>query len=95
MESLLPVLRKAGVLNVEMETATLFTLTSLLGLRAGAVTAVYNSHVTNEFKPGAGEENAIKIANEAARILSNWDAARRKSGKRHLFPSLLKDNLSS
>src|SRR3990170_1256069 len=58
MESLLPVLRKAGVLNVEMEIATLLTLTSLLGLIAGAVTAVYNSHVTNEFKPGAGEENA-------------------------------------
>jgi len=94
MENLLPVLQKAGVLNVEMETATLFTLANLFGLRAGAITAVYNSHVTNEFKPGAGEENAIKIANEAVRILSEWDVTKRKSGKRHLFPSLLKDNLS-
>jgi uridine phosphorylase len=94
-ENLLPTLQKAGVLNVEMETATLFTLASLFGLRAGAVTAVYNSHVTNEFKAGAGEENAIKIANEAARILGEWDTTKRKSGKRYLFPSLLKDNLSS
>jgi uridine phosphorylase len=88
MENLLPALQKAGALNVEMETATLFTLASLYGLRAGAVLAVYNSHVTNEFKPGAGEENAIRIANEAAKILSKWDAEKKKNGKRHLFPSL-------
>ena len=83
-------LQKAGVLNVEMETATLFTLANLFGLRAGAVLAVYNSHVTGEFKPHAGEENAIRIANEAARILSAWDAVKTKTGKHHLFPSMLK-----
>jgi uridine phosphorylase len=89
MEDLLPALQKAGVLNVEMETATLFTLASLFGLRAGAVMAVYNSHVTNEFKPGAGEEDAIKIANEAAKILSEWDDKKKEKRKPHLFPSLL------
>jgi uridine phosphorylase len=89
MEDLLPALQKAGVLNVEMETATLLTLASLFGLRAGAVLAVYNSHVTNEFKPGAGEENAIKIANEATKILSEWDDKKKEKRKPHLFPSLL------
>ena len=89
MEDLLPALQKAGVLNVEMETATLFTLASLFGLRAGAIMAVYNSHVTNEFKPGAGEEDAIKIANEAAKILSEWDDKKKEKRKQHLFPSLL------
>jgi uridine phosphorylase len=89
-DNLVPILQNAGVLNVEMETATLFTLASLFGLRAGAVLAVYNSHVTGEFKPHAGEENAIKIADEAARILSAWDAAKTKTGKHHLFPSMLK-----
>jgi len=88
--NLVPTLQKAGVLNVEMETATLFTLASLFGLRAGAVLAVYNSHVTGEFKPHAGEENAIKIADEAARILSAWDAVKAKTGKHNLFPSILK-----
>jgi uridine phosphorylase len=88
-ENLLPALQKAGVLNVEMETATLFTLASLYGLRAGAVLAVYNNLVTNEFQPGAGEENAIKIANEAAKILSEWDGTKRRKQKQHLFPSLL------
>jgi uridine phosphorylase len=89
MSNLLPTLQKARVLNLEMETATLYTLASLYGLRAGAVLAVFNSQLTGEFKAGAGEENAIKIANEAVRLLSEWDAEKRKSKKRYLFPSLL------
>jgi len=86
---LVPNLQKARVLNVEMETATLYTLASLFGLRAGAVLAVYNSHYTGEFKAGAGEENAIKIANEAAKILSEWDEKKKSRNKQWLFPSLL------
>ncbi|MCW4046253.1 MAG: nucleoside phosphorylase [Candidatus Bathyarchaeota archaeon] len=89
MSNLVPTLQKASVLNVEMETATLYTLASLFGLRAGAVLAVYNSHFTGEFKAGAGEESAIKIANEAVKILNEWDAKKRKSKKRWLYPSLL------
>ena len=90
MENLFPALQKEGVLNEEMETATLFTLASLYRLRAGAVLAVYNSHITNEFKPGAGEEKAIRIANEAVKVLSEWDAEKKKNRKSHLFPSLCK-----
>ena len=89
MANLLPALQKARVLNLEMETATLYTLASLYGLRAGAVLAVFNSQLTGEFKAGAGEEKAIKIANEAIKTLSKWDAEKRKSKKRWLFPSLL------
>jgi len=54
---LLPTLQKAGVLNFEMETATLYTLASLQGLRAGTVCAVYANRFTNKFEEGAGEEN--------------------------------------
>jgi uridine phosphorylase len=89
MEDLLPTLQKARVLNFEMETATLYTLASLYGLRAGSICAVYANRCKNEFKPEAGEENAIKIANEAAKILYEWDKKKRKKGKRWLFPSLL------
>lgn len=85
-ENLIPSLQKAGVLNVEMEAATLFTLAGIFGLRAGAVMAVYNSHVTGEFKPHAGEENAIKIANEAALILNEWDSKKKEQKKRYLSP---------
>jgi len=89
MENLLPTLQEAGVLNFEMETATLYTLANLYGLRAGSVCAVYANRCTNEFKPEAGEENAIKIANEAARILYEWDTKKRRKKKQWLFPSLL------
>jgi uridine phosphorylase len=89
MQDLLPDLQEAGVLNFEMETATLYTLASLYGLRAGAVCAVQANRCTNEFKTGAGEENAIKIANEAARILNDWDALKTKRKRRWLFPSLI------
>jgi uridine phosphorylase len=89
MEDLLPTLQKAGVLNFEMETATLYTLASLYGLRAGSICAVYANRYTNEFKPEAGEDNAMEIANEATRILYEWDKEKRKKGKRWLFPSLL------
>ncbi|MEM2522803.1 MAG: nucleoside phosphorylase [Candidatus Bathyarchaeia archaeon] len=85
----LPVLQKAGVLNFEMEAATLFTLANLYGLRAGAVCAVYVNRCTGEFKPGAGEENAIKVANEAVKILHEWDEQKRAKGKRWLYPSLI------
>lgn len=89
-EDMITTLKKAGVLAVEMEAATLFTLSSLFGLRAGAVLAVYNSHVTGEFRPHAGEDNAIRIADEAAKILHNWDVIKRKKGKSFLFPSMIK-----
>jgi uridine phosphorylase len=91
MEDVLPTLQKAGVLNFEMETATLYTLASLYGLRAGSICAVYANRSTNEFKEGAGEETAIKIANEATKILWDWDKEKRKKGKHWFFPLLLTD----
>jgi uridine phosphorylase len=87
-ENLLPTLQKAGVLNFEMETATLYVLASLFGLRAASVCAVYANRLTGEFVSGAGEERAIKIANEAVKILSEWDAIKRKRKRKWLFPSL-------
>lgn len=89
MENLLPTLRKVGVLNFEMETATLYTLASINRLRAGSVCAVYGNRYTKELKEGAGEENAIQIANEATRILKEWDNIKKKKKKHWLFPSLL------
>ena len=88
-ENLTSMLQKAGVLNFEMETATLFTLATLYGLRAGSICAVYANRCKNEFKPGAGEEKAIKIANEAVKILCEWDKRKKEKKKKWLFPSLL------
>ncbi|MGD8505875.1 MAG: uridine phosphorylase [Candidatus Bathyarchaeota archaeon] len=89
-DNLIRTLQNAGVLNFEMESATLFVLSSLLGLRAGAVCAVYANRVTNEFEPSAGEENCIKVANEAVKILSDWDQVQQKKKRRWFYPSMLK-----
>jgi uridine phosphorylase len=88
--NLVKTLQKANVLNFEMESATLFVLSNLFGLRAGAVCAVYANRITNEFKPGAGEEACIRVANEAVKILSEWDQTKRRQKKRWLYLNMLK-----
>jgi uridine phosphorylase len=88
-ENLLPEMQRARVLNFEMETATLFTLASLRGLRAGSICAVYANRSINMFKNHAGEENAIRIANEAVKILNAWDKLKQRHKKRWFFPSLV------
>ncbi len=85
---LMPELQRARVLNFEMETATLFTLASLCGLRAGAVCAVLANRVNNEFVVGAGEENVMKVACEAVKILSEWDKEKNKQKKKWFYASL-------
>ena len=89
-QNLLPTLQAAGVLNLDMETATLFTLATLFGLRSASICAVYANRSTNEFKPHQGEEEAIRVANEAIKILSEWDALKSNKKKRWLFPSLIR-----
>jgi uridine phosphorylase len=83
-------LQKAKVLNFEMECATLFTLSSLFNNRAGTVCAVYANRIKNVFDPGAGEEDCIRVANEAVSILRDWDNCKQTHGKKHFYPSLLK-----
>ncbi|MEM2094428.1 MAG: nucleoside phosphorylase [Candidatus Bathyarchaeia archaeon] len=82
-------LQRLGVLNIEMECATLFVVSSLLKLRAGAVCAVYADRVHNVFEEGAGEMDAARVACEAVRILSVWDERLKKKGVKCFFPSAL------
>lgn len=83
-------LAEVGVLNFEMEAATLFTLANIYGARAGAVCAAIANRVTEEFIPGAGVEDAIRVANEAVRILSEWDTALGGSPKHISYEALKK-----
>jgi len=69
-------LRRMGVLSFEMEAATIYTLASLYGLRAACICAAIANRATNEFVPEAGVEDAIRAANEAARILWSLDSLR-------------------
>lgn len=73
-------LRRLGILNIEMETATLLTVARLYGLRAGAVCAVYL--LTPQKAPvPRGEEAAIDVANAAAVRLSGGRALASRRGR--------------
>lgn len=80
-------LRRAGVLCFEMEAATLFTLSGLFGLRAGAVFAAVANRTSNRFEY-RGVDACIDVANEAVRILAEWDHAKLQAGKRYWYPGL-------
>jgi uridine phosphorylase len=62
-------LKRLGVANIEMESATLLTLANLHGLRAGAVCAVFDVAGQKVLTP-KGEDAAVHVANEAAYRLS-------------------------
>jgi uridine phosphorylase len=55
-------LKSANVLTFEMESATLFVLGRIYGIRTGSVFAVAGNRESGEFVPGAGVEDAIKVA---------------------------------
>jgi len=59
----------AKVLCFEMESATLFTLGRVFGLKTGAVFAVVGNRATDKFKLEAGVDDAIDVAVEAVRRL--------------------------
>ena len=89
MKNIIPDLQRSNVLNFEMEAATLFTLSSLFGLRAGAVTVVYANRMTDEFEI-TGEPDAIACANESVKILKEMDDEKENQNKRHWFRRLRK-----
>ena len=80
-------LRRARVLDFEMEAATIFTMAGVYGLRAGAVFAVVANRVKDTLQY-AGIDASVHAANEALRILSAWDRAKEAGGKRFWFPGL-------
>jgi uridine phosphorylase len=72
-------LQAAGVLNFEMEASAIMTLSSLYGLRAGAVCTVYANRVTGEFRT-EGEAKAAETASVAAAILARMDRKKAEVG---------------
>ncbi len=83
-------MKSVGVLNFEMEAALIFTLAGIYGFRAGMVCAAIANRETEEFIVDAGVDDAIRVANEAVRILSEWDKLKEEKGKKYISPSLLK-----
>ena len=73
MADLIPDLRSAGVINIEMETSGQFVVGRLHGMRMGAILAVLANRVTNTWGDNGGEEKASKAASEAIYILKEWE----------------------
>ena len=82
-------LRRARVLNFEMETSCLFTLCGLYGLRGGSVCTAFANRNKDKFAYG-GIERSIQVANLAVQILHDWDQKMEAAGKKYWYPGLLK-----
>ncbi|MCE4611059.1 MAG: uridine phosphorylase [Desulfurococcales archaeon] len=85
----LPELQAAGVLGFEMEAATLFTIASIYGARAGCVCTVIANRETDEFRGEEGVREASLVASEAVRVLGEWDGVKVGAGKRWFYPGLV------
>jgi uridine phosphorylase len=77
-----------GVLNFEMEAATVFTLCSLFGLRGGAACVVIADRFRNEFKPEGSESKLAQIGAEATVALRQMDERKMATGHRWFVASL-------
>jgi uridine phosphorylase len=81
-------LQAMGVLNFEMESATVFTLSTLFGLRGGAACIVVADRFRNEFRPEGADEVLAKLGAEASVALAEMDSVKRQAGRTWYYPSL-------
>lgn len=90
-QEILPDMQVAGVLNFEMEAATVFTIASVYGLRAGAIFTVVANRVDNKFAYDNNTVNRnLEVANLAMTILWDWEKLAKAAGKTRFYPGLLK-----
>lgn len=75
-------------MNFEMESATIFTLCSLFGLRGGAACVVIADRFRNEWRPEGADQTLAKIGAEATLVLADMDKAKAQAGKRWYYPDL-------
>ncbi|HEV2505169.1 MAG TPA: nucleoside phosphorylase [Mesorhizobium sp.] len=80
-ERILEEMKRAGVLNFEMETAALLTLARIYGLRAGAICSVIANRITGVWDESGGVARACLVGAEAIRRLAEWDQRARKAGR--------------
>lgn len=78
-------LRAAKVLDWDTETATIYTLCSLYGLRAGRVNAIVDDPDTGNYDP-VGEQRAMDVTLQAVKILDAWDREKHTSGSKIALP---------
>jgi len=85
-------LMRMGVANFEMESSTLFTLSTLRGARAGTVAAIYANRqkgvfISPELKEKS-EGDCIEVGLQAVKVLAMMDNAKEPKEKDFWYPSL-------
>jgi uridine phosphorylase len=83
--------KQAGVLNVQREIAQNFIMCNLFGMRGGSVRRVGRNFVTGEHMPTYpySLEMTYRTALDAVVLLTQWDKAKDRAGRKWLTPSLL------
>jgi len=76
--------KRSGVLNFEMETAALLTLSRLHGFRAGSICSVIANRITGVWGENGGVARACQTAAEAVYRLTNWDAKASSADRRYI-----------
>ena len=75
-----------------MEAATVFTISSLYKMRAGAIFAVIANRVRNDFSYNKDTvDKNIEVANLALQILYSWDLKKKVKNKKNIYPSLISE----
>ncbi|MHA1991296.1 MAG: nucleoside phosphorylase [Candidatus Hodarchaeales archaeon] len=85
-------LAKRNVINFEMESSTIFTLSSLKGWRSGTICAVYanrpkGSFIRDDQRSGA-MNRIVQISLDACLNIQNMDSKREKQNSDYYYPSL-------
>lgn len=85
-------LARRNVINFEMESSTMFTLSSLKGWRSGTICTVYanrpkGSFIRDDQKVGAMNK-IVQIALDACFNIQNMDSRRKKQKSDYYYPSL-------
>jgi uridine phosphorylase len=81
-------LQAMGVLNFEMESATVFTLSALFGLRGGAACIIVADRFRNEFRPEGADEVLARLGAETTAALAEMDRIKQQAGRHWYFPGL-------
>ena len=77
-------MKRAGVLNFEMECSSLLVLARLYGLRAGSICSVIANRMTGVWGDAGGVDQACRIGADALARLARWDVTREAAGHAHL-----------
>lgn len=83
-ERILEEMKRAGILNFEMETSALLTFARLYGFRAGSVCSVMANRVTGVWGDNGGVARACQVAAEAVKRLTEWDVRSQRAGRTNI-----------